>query len=963
MREKATSRETTSASSTAATRCMSSAQVKQTINKLGDAETRRNALNSLKQCVEGMDSASVSRFLGQVSEAKESTRPYAISLYEDVAKVHGKLMVPHIPRVMVSVTKTLSSSGSSPQLQQACAKVISAIAKNAIDDASPNQAEEILRELCNPLLNILTGKLEPLAAGAALCLQVLVESEKWRFAPSSVVEDLCLKTTVAMAEKSTRTVAHMQLASSLASSNPSFLASYGVTLLRSAVEVLKSLATSASWQQRASAARLLTAVLPTVDRATLAEELSTTVQALDNCKHDRMLNVRFAVKEALKTAKQVISEENLRRSSDGDELLSWMIATPEPSTSSPRRTSSLGGVSSDDMMSPPGWNSRSSPKSSLRNSPVSSVIPLSPSAPSGSPRSRVGAAATAQALDELPPPPHRSPLQASRLQSRMGTSDSAVNSFHDLESSRKENLPSHDPDAKIGAMAFDSDLIPSKPASTEGAGAHNLSSTENGAGLSPEMASKEQDENFSFSPDPLRAIGNRNDLAGDFLAEEEDTFILSNCNTPKSEAGHGSEQSEMRISRESSTKDSPANGGAFRSNHGVLNGSTMKHVFELKGPSLRSSPRMKDDESVASVLSPVKSNGDVKDASNGPLGSPLRVGSPVHLTPFEIPFSPQNTKPILGAEDFLPFSTPRRLVRSLQESFASPRSSSSPTRYADNDLAKLPEEEDVGERMGTDMDLGTPTSTSTGWSVRTNPIASDESHRTESDDSDHEQGRAAWKKMVLQPSSTSPTPPAPHTPPAQETENSDIIVEFRHRLNFPSSADAPPMQQANESSQPELTFDNGGNDMRASAESSRELKSEASNEVDMKRMSLDGESAKSATGNCVDKWSCSDDQSVRSEPENGGGFACDITAKSGVAGNERTAAAVVDNVPVVNDRLRLFGVFNRRISVRRGWRDRLNCTFFSWQWCVVIVAIPFAFALTKVVFPSDPRLTGYLVPT
>lgn len=162
------------------------------------------------------------------------------------------------------------------------------------------------------------------------------------------------------------------------------------------------------------------------------------------------------------------------------------------------------------------------------------------------------------------------------------------------------------------------------------------------AELSSEVASEEREDNSPVSPDPLSAIGNRDEFGDNFLAEE-DIFISPNGSTPRSEPGHESEQVEMKTSRDSGIKASQTNGFAFRNNSGVLNGSTMKHVFELKGPSLRSSPRTKDDESVASAVSPfsLKRNGDGKEATNGLLGSPLRVGSPLHLNPFEVPCSPQ----------------------------------------------------------------------------------------------------------------------------------------------------------------------------------------------------------------------------------------------------------------------------------------------------------------------------------
>jgi len=59
---------------------------------------------------------------------------------------------------MSSVIRALAASGSSPQLQQACAKVTAAMARYTIDSTmSIEDAEEIIRAVCDPLAEALTG--------------------------------------------------------------------------------------------------------------------------------------------------------------------------------------------------------------------------------------------------------------------------------------------------------------------------------------------------------------------------------------------------------------------------------------------------------------------------------------------------------------------------------------------------------------------------------------------------------------------------------------------------------------------------------------------------------------------------------------------------------------------------------------------------------------------------------------
>lgn len=124
------------------------------------------------------------------------------------------------------------------------------------------------------------GKLEHVAAGAATCLQALVESEKWKHATMELVSEVCHQTTTALGDKSTRTVAHVQLAISLATINPSILSVYGACLLHVGEEVLNGRANS--WQHRKYAAKMVQAVVAIVDKDTLALELSSIMQVVEH---------------------------------------------------------------------------------------------------------------------------------------------------------------------------------------------------------------------------------------------------------------------------------------------------------------------------------------------------------------------------------------------------------------------------------------------------------------------------------------------------------------------------------------------------------------------------------------------------------------------------------------------------------------------------------------------------------
>lgn len=299
-----------------------SALVKQDLAKLcEDGESRRIAMNSLKSFVEQLHSSSLPRFLAQVAECRDqgASRCYAISLYDEVARVHGKSIVSHVPRMMSTIIRFLSSSGSSLQLHQPCAHVVVGIAYYAIEPStSALQAHAILTDICEPLLEVLAGTLEPLAAGAAICLQALVESVRWKCASTDLIHETCLRTTVALGDKATRTVGHMQLARALALVNGEVLGAYGLALLRSACQTLRTSTGNGRWHHRVSAARLLQAVVSKLDRDAFMSEVAYTTQVLESFRHDRIPHVRTAIAETLQTFKSLAPSENPRPSTTPD---------------------------------------------------------------------------------------------------------------------------------------------------------------------------------------------------------------------------------------------------------------------------------------------------------------------------------------------------------------------------------------------------------------------------------------------------------------------------------------------------------------------------------------------------------------------------------------------------------------------------------------------------------------------
>lgn len=271
------------------------------------------AMDTLKGYVQQLDTKSMPQFLDQVSEARENetSRHFAISLYSELAQVHKQAVIPYIPRIMASIVRSLPFSGGSQQLHEACAKVVASLARYTLDPTKPPESnQEILCSLCSPLLPGLAGKQGPAGAGAAICLQALVESEKWKFAHSDLHDLICAKATSALAERGTQTVALLHLMKSLAKFSRNAAQQHAPQWLRVGLELLqRDSGTPGSWQHHIAAAQLIAIVVKIANTEKLDIDLQATTEILKACQLDRGTGVQTAVAEALEAVKIAVLEK------------------------------------------------------------------------------------------------------------------------------------------------------------------------------------------------------------------------------------------------------------------------------------------------------------------------------------------------------------------------------------------------------------------------------------------------------------------------------------------------------------------------------------------------------------------------------------------------------------------------------------------------------------------------------
>ncbi|CAJ2637379.1 unnamed protein product [Trifolium pratense] len=284
-----------------------------------DADSRKSAMRALKSYVKDMDVKAIPTFLAQVSETKETgtvSGEFTISLYEVLARVHGVKIVPMIDSIMQSIIQTLASSAGSFPLQQACSKVVPAVARYGIDPTMPeDKKKKIIHSICKPLSDSLTSSQECLSCGAALCLTSLVDSDNWRFASDEMVNRVCQNVAVALEGKSSQTNLHMGLVMSLAKHNSLIVEAYARLLIQSGLRMVKvgGELLDGNSQKRFAAIQMVNYLMKCLDPRSIFSEIEQVIEEMEQCQSDKMAFIKGAALEALQTAKKVASDKKVRR--------------------------------------------------------------------------------------------------------------------------------------------------------------------------------------------------------------------------------------------------------------------------------------------------------------------------------------------------------------------------------------------------------------------------------------------------------------------------------------------------------------------------------------------------------------------------------------------------------------------------------------------------------------------------
>ncbi|PON69864.1 Coatomer beta subunit [Trema orientale] len=304
-----------------------------------DADSRKAAMRALKSFVKDLDSKAIPLFVAEVSQKKEAgslSGECTVSLYEVLARVHGVKIVPLIDNIMTSIIKTLASSAGSFPLQQACSKVVPAIARYGIEPSSPEERKRhVIHSLCNPLSDSLLGSQESLTSGAALCLRALVENDNWRFASYEMVNKVCQNVAGALEENSAQTNALMGLVMALAKRNAIAVEPYARLLIQAGVRILNAGIEQGNSQKRLSAIQMINFLMKCLDPWSICSELQLIIQEMERCQSDQMAYVKGAASEALQTARRIAVESDFDRRDNGRRRFMLNAGDQSPSSMSP----------------------------------------------------------------------------------------------------------------------------------------------------------------------------------------------------------------------------------------------------------------------------------------------------------------------------------------------------------------------------------------------------------------------------------------------------------------------------------------------------------------------------------------------------------------------------------------------------------------------------------------------------
>ncbi|CAN6329984.1 unnamed protein product [Urochloa humidicola] len=269
-----------------------------------DTIEHKPAFRSLKLFVKDLDSNTLPPFLARVCSPDKPTsysEEEILCIFETAAEVHGRNIAPHIGQIVSRIIRIMSSGSSH---SAGCSKVLCTLSRYAIDPLGREEEKsEIISSLCRPLSDCLMNTNKSLSSGSALCITALVQSNNWQFASGELVNGVCLKVSGALEEVHCHTIVHLSLVVALSKYNHLTLEPYGRSLIRSGLQILDHSTKASNSQMIMSSIQMIHSIMKNLNVRIISSEISSIIQALEQCQGGYIPDICTAASQAAETAK------------------------------------------------------------------------------------------------------------------------------------------------------------------------------------------------------------------------------------------------------------------------------------------------------------------------------------------------------------------------------------------------------------------------------------------------------------------------------------------------------------------------------------------------------------------------------------------------------------------------------------------------------------------------------------
>ncbi|KAK1269670.1 Microtubule-associated protein TORTIFOLIA1 [Acorus gramineus] len=312
------------------------------LNKLADRDTYQIGSDELERIAVGLAGPEslaplLSCVLETDSEQKSSVRKECVRVMGTLARSHGEIMAPHLPKMVGSIVKRLKDSDS--VVRDACVETVGVLAsKMSGGDEAGNGCFVIL---VKPLFEVLGEQNRQVQIGSALCLVSIVDNAT--DPPIPVLLRMLMRVVKLMKNQ------HFMAKPALIELIRSIVQAGGASTehaLSSAMKSIQDALKSSDWTTRKAASMAL-AGIAACGGSFLGSFKSSCVRALECCRFDKVKPVRDSVVQALQYWKNFPA-----------------IHSPEPSEAGSSTKENLVGGDFTDIasVSDGGWKDTSSRK-------------------------------------------------------------------------------------------------------------------------------------------------------------------------------------------------------------------------------------------------------------------------------------------------------------------------------------------------------------------------------------------------------------------------------------------------------------------------------------------------------------------------------------------------------------------------------------------------------------------------